>query len=186
MTKGASAPEFARPIRLDMLGAAPRTMTIAADEGERAGLAARFGLLAIDALAASAALTRDGEAVLAEGRLTARATQACVATGESVPADVSEDFALRFVPAIPDAPEVELEARDLDIVPYEGGAIDLGEAVAQGFALALPLFPRAPVADAHLSAAGVLSEEAAEAARREAGPFAVLKALTSSPSDPRQ
>jgi len=165
-------PEFSRPFRLDELGGAPRAVAIAADEEERAALAARFGLIGIGALEAEAVLTRDGDAVTATGSLRAAVVQACVASGEPVPARIAEDFALRFVPARGDvsADEVELDQADLDEVEYEGSAIDLGEAVAQTVALALDPFPRAANADEKLREAGVISEA-------EAGPFAALKAL---------
>ena len=48
----APAAEFSRPRRLDTLGAGPVEVTIEADPGERAALARRFGLIALDHLAA--------------------------------------------------------------------------------------------------------------------------------------
>lgn len=173
-----AATEFSRPVRLDELGGEPRVMTIAADEGERAALAHRFDLIAIATLEADARLHRDGPLVLATGRLRAVATQSCVATGEPVPARIDEPFALRFEPPTEGRPEeLELDEGDLDVIVYEGSAVDLGEAVAQGFALALDPFPRIADADAFLRAAGVVTEEEAEAARVEASPFAGLKGL---------
>ncbi len=173
-----TTPEFARPVRLDTLGDGARTVTIAADPAERTALALRFDLFSLDRLEATAAITRDGDVVTARGRIVATATQRCIATDEPVAAAVDEAFALRFVPvAAIAADELELDEQDLDTLPYEGGAIDLGEAAAQEFALALDPFPRAPHADAHLRAAGVLSDEEAEALRRAAGPFGVLKDL---------
>lgn len=165
-------PEFSRTYRLDELGNVPRAVTIAATETERAKLAQRFDLIAIDRLEAAAELVRDGEIVIASGKLKAEVVQACVASGEPVPATIAEDFALRFVrEATGDAAEdVELDESDLDAVGYEGGAVDLGEAAAQTLALALDPFPRAPGAEERLRAAGVVGEE-------DAGPFAALKAL---------
>ena len=165
-------PEFSRTFRLDELGTAPRGVAVEADEAERAALAKRFGLISIDSLSAKADLTREGEVVLASGSLAAEVVQACVASGDPVPATVAEDFALRFVPtrADQDADEIELEEGDLDEIEYERGAIDLGEAAAQTLALALDPFPRAPGADERLREAGVIGEE-------DAGPFAALKAL---------
>jgi len=164
-------PEFSRTFRLDELGGS-RAVSIAAEEGERAALAARFGLLDIDRLEATAELTRDGDTVTATGRLEGEVTQACVASGEPVPARIVEDFALRFVPlgAGLEGDEIELAEGDLDQLDYEGSSVDLGEAVAQTMALALDPFPRAPGAEEKLRAAGVLGEE-------DASPFAVLKAL---------
>ena len=173
-----AAPEFSRPVRLDSIGEGASAMTVSADDAERAALARRFDLQAIAALDAQATLRREGEAVLVEGRLRATATQSCVATGEPVPARIDEPFALRFEPAGEGRPEeLELGEGDLDVIPYEGAAVDLGEAVAQSFALALDPFPRVADADMHLRAAGVLTEEEAEAARIAASPFAGLKGL---------
>jgi uncharacterized metal-binding protein YceD (DUF177 family) len=173
-----AAPEFTRPVAIDTLGEGPRAVSIAAEAGERAALANRFGLIAIKRLEADATLRRAGETIFAEGRLRALATQSCVATGEPVPARIDEPFALRFEPESEiAAEELELDEGDLDAIGYAGKAIDLGEAVAQGFALALDPFPRVADADAHLRAAGVLSEEDAEAQRRADGPFAALKGL---------
>jgi len=165
-------PEFSRTFRLDELGSAPRAVSVSADDGERAALAARFGLIDIERLDAQAELSRDGDVVTATGKLEAVLTQACVASGEPVPARIAEEFTLRFVPAgaEPSGEEVELEESELDEIDYEGSAIDLGEAVAQTMALALDPFPRAAGADEKLREAGVLGEE-------DAGPFAALKAL---------
>ncbi|USI73369.1 YceD family protein [Sphingomonas morindae] len=172
--------EFSRLYRLDTLGGGPRAVTIEATAEERAALAERFGLLAIDRLSAEATLRREGERVLVEGRVRGAGAQACVATGAPVPAVVDEALLLRFVPAATAAPEgdeIELDSDALDEIGYEGGAVDLGEAAAQGFALALDPFPRAPGAEAALREAGILTEEEAEAARQAASPFAMLKGL---------
>lgn len=174
-----AAPEFSRPVRLDELGGEPRLITIAADEAERAALAARFGLIAVARLEADATLHRDGVLVLAKGRLRAVATQSCVATGEPVPARMDEPFTLRFEPGVEGRPEEqELDEGDLDVIIYEGGAVDLGEAVAQGLALALDPFPRVADAETYLRAAGVVTEEEAEGTALEASPFAALKGLS--------
>jgi len=166
-------PEFSRAVRIDTLGEGGRTVTVEADEVERAGLARRFGLVSLDALSAEVALRRDGDILFAEGRIQAAVVQACAASGAPVPAAIDEAFSLRFVPEGQEpGEEIELDAEDFDTVDYSGGAIDLGEAVAETMALSLDPFPRAPDADAVLKAAGVLSEEEAVT-----GPFAALKAL---------
>lgn len=166
-------PEFSRLARIDTLGEGGRAMAVEADPAERAALAKRFGLIALDALSAEAALRREGDVVFAEGRIKAAVVQACVATGGPVPAAIDEPFVLRFVPEGTDAgEELELDAEDFDTIDYQGGAVDLGEAVAETLALSLDPFPRAADADAVLKAAGVLSEDEVVA-----GPFAVLKGL---------
>jgi uncharacterized metal-binding protein YceD (DUF177 family) len=164
-------PEFSRPVRLDTLGDGVRHIAIEANAAERAALARRFGLIAIERLEAEADLRGAGEAVFASGRLRAAVTQACVASGEPVAAIVDEPFELKFMPEGAAAEEeVELAEGDLDVIGFDGSAIDLGEAAAQTLVLALDPFPRAPDADAVLREAGVLDEQ-------DAGPFAVLKAL---------
>jgi uncharacterized metal-binding protein YceD (DUF177 family) len=168
--------EFERTIRIDTLGEGVRTIEIEADEAERAALAARFGLVAIDRLQAKADVRRSGETVFADGRIAAAVTQSCVATGADIPATIDAPFALRFVPEQAAGEEVELEEGELDEIGYEGAAIDLGEAVAQTLVLELDPFPRAPDADATLREMGVLSEE-------DAGPFAALKALLTPKKD---
>jgi uncharacterized metal-binding protein YceD (DUF177 family) len=166
-------PEFSRPLRIDTIGAEPRTVAIQASAEERAALARRFDLVEIGRLAAEAMLAREGAEIRASGRMTGSVVQSCVASGEPVEAAVDEPFALVFRPlpsgGRPDE-EVELGAAELDVTFYEGGSIDLGEAVAETLALTLDPFPRAPGAIEALKAAGVKSEE-------EAGPFGALAAL---------
>jgi uncharacterized metal-binding protein YceD (DUF177 family) len=168
-----SAPEFSRPVRVDTLGPAPRSLRVEADEAERAALARRFGLLAVDRLAADLALRRNGAEVAVEGTLSAAVSQACVATGVPLTAAIEAPFAVTFRPP-PEAAdadeEIELGDRDLDVVFYDGAAVDVGEAVAETLLLNLDPYPRAPDADAALRAAGVKSEA-------EAGPFAALAGL---------
>ncbi|MEQ7874100.1 DUF177 domain-containing protein [Sphingomonas sp. ASV193] len=143
-----------------------------ADEAERAAIAERLRLSALHRLEAVATLTRDGEAIHAEGRLRAALAQPCIATGDPVEASVDERFSLRFLPE-PKAgadDEIELGDDDLDTVFHDGAAIELGDALADTLALGLDPYPRSAGADAALKAAGVMSEE-------EAGPFAGLAAL---------
>ncbi len=169
--------EFSRLYRLDTLPAEPARAEIEAGADEREALARRFGLVAIASLTAEAELSRSGEAATAVGRLRARVTQSCVASAEPVEAEVAEDFRVDFRPLPADArpeEEIELGEGELDIIFYEGGAIDLGEAVAQTLLLGLDPYPRSPAAEAALKEAGVKSEEEA---RIEASPFAALKAL---------
>lgn len=168
----AAANEFARPVRIDTLGEEDRAIALEADAGERAALARRFDLIALDRLEADLRVRRMGEAVRVEGEVRATLAQACVVSGEPLAQTVSVPLALRFVPETQIAAheEVELDADDCDTIGYDGAAVDLGEAAAETLYLALDPFPRAPGADAALAAAGVLGEG-------EAGPFAALKGL---------
>lgn len=168
-----SAPEFSRPLRIDTLGTAPRRIEIEAEEAERAALARRFGFVAIDRLEAEAAVAVRGEAVSAEGRIRAAVTQSCVASGEPVAEELEAPFKIQFRPhpKIASAEEeFELEDGELDVVFYDGGAVDIGEAVAETLSLSVTPYPRAPGAEDKLREAGVKSEA-------EAGPFGALAGL---------
>jgi uncharacterized metal-binding protein YceD (DUF177 family) len=169
--------EFSRPFPLETLSAEPRPVDIQAQPAELEALARRFGLSAIHSLAAEAQLRRSGEAVTATGRLSARVTQSCGVSGEPVEAAVEEDFEIGFRPQpaeVRPEEEIELGENELDVIFYEGGAIDLGEAAAQTLALSLDPYPRSPAAEAAAREAGLKSEEEA---RMESSPFAALAAL---------
>lgn len=167
-----TTPEFSRTERVDTIGEVPRTVHITAEPGERAALAERFALIAIEELRADFTVQRDEIGIVTRGRIIAHVTQPCVVTGEPVPARIDESVALRFVDDDdePARDEIELTADALDIIPYENGEIDLGEAAAETMALALEPFPRSADAEATLRASGVLQED-------QVGPFSALAAL---------
>lgn len=169
--------EFSRTVRIDTLGAGPRTIEIEADEAERAALAERFGLVSIESLAADVALTRAGEAITAVGKLRAKVTQSCVATAVPVPASVEEPFTILFRPP-PEGhaeEEIELSEQEMDVVFYDGAMVDIGDAVAESLSLGLDPYPRAPDAEAVLREVGVKSEDEMEAERVARSPFAALR-----------
>jgi uncharacterized metal-binding protein YceD (DUF177 family) len=176
-----AAAEFSRPVRLDTLGGTPRRVEIEADQAERAALALRFGFVSVDSLGAEADVVREGDGARARGRFSARIVQSCAATGTPVTEALSEPFDIGFRPrpeaGAPDE-EIELSESELDIVFFDGAAIDLGEAVAEAMALAANPYPRAEGAEAALKAAGVKSEE-------EAGPFGALAGLRDKMKDKR-
>jgi len=171
-----TGPEFSRPVRIDTLGAQPRELKLAAEPGERVALARRFGLLALDRLEAEVTVSRRDDAIALHGMLSAEVSQACVASGAPVPAALIVPFDILFRPQ--PAPggadeEVELGEGELDVVFYDGGEIDLGEAVAETLSLNLDPYPRAPEAEAVLRAAGVTREGEEE----KESPFAALAGL---------
>jgi uncharacterized metal-binding protein YceD (DUF177 family) len=166
---------FAHHLRLDEIRDGQR-LDLVADEAERRSIAERLDLTAIGRLEAHVTVSRTGPIIRAEGRLAGTIEQSCVVTGEPVTAHVDEPFALLFMPppenSHPDE-EIELGASDCDVVFYEGGAIDLGSAVADTLALSVDPYPRSASADAVLKETGILTEE-------QASPFAALVALKKS------
>ena len=171
--------DFAHRLPLNQIRDGER-IDLSADDAERGRIAARLGLRSLDRLEAHATLERKGEIVRARGRLKGVLCQSCVVTDEPVDAHADEAFDIYFLPE-PDvsSPEEEIELRDsdCDVVFYDGGAIDLGEAIADTLALTLDPYPRSAGAEATIREAGVITEE-------EAGPFAALAKLKRSDSEP--
>jgi Large ribosomal RNA subunit accumulation protein YceD len=163
--------EFERFFDLRQLPAA--VIALHATPAECAALAARFGLVAVERLDATIVLGADGPAVRAEGRLQAAIVQNCAVSGEDLAVRIDEPVSLRFVPA-EDAPaseeEIELQGGEPDEIEFDGSRFDLGEALAQGLALAIDPFAAGPGADEARRRAGLLGEA-------EAGPFAALAKL---------
>ncbi len=176
------APEFSRAIPVESLEDGETVIDIEADADERAALARRFGLLAVDSLTAKVGLTPvDVGRVRVHGALAAEVTQACVVTLEPVTTRVEASFE-RLYGA--DAPE---EAggliTDADTgespEPFAHGAVDVGEAVAEQLALELDPFPRAPEVAFDGFSSGFKSVGDDDIGN--AGPFAVLARLKEKP-----
>ena len=167
-------PELSRMISVDQLGTGEKTIKVEAGPDERAALSDRFGILSITALTAAVRLKvmPGGVKVRLRGHIEAEVVQACVVTLEPVAAHVVEDFELYYGPEADEEGEeivIDVMAEDPP-EPIIGGAIDIGEAVAEHLALALEPFPRAPGAQFT-----EVSEEPEEALRPN--PFAALAAL---------
>jgi len=157
--------EFSRPLALAEVAAAPRSFTISAGPSERAALARRFDVVAIDRLEADGSVRRHGvDGWRLEAELRTAVVQTCVVTLEPFPATVVERFAVDY--AAPEAGpggEIDLAAGDAEPAP-PGGVLDLGETVAQQLALALDPFPRRPGAELPPAATS----------EKPPGPFAAL------------
>ncbi len=140
-------PEFSRPIGLDEIQTGEVGRTIVADDAERAALAARFDLIAVEALQASVRVQRvpGGPLVRVSGRLTADVVQRCVVTLAPLATHIEEEFIETFGPSGYRAPEGEPES-DLPEV-FDDNGIDVGELAAQLLLLSLDSYPRAPGAE---------------------------------------
>ena len=162
-----AALEFSRLVPLTRLGSEPFRQQITAEETERAALVRRFSLVSLDRLVADVELVREpGGTILLSAAFEATFAQECIVTLDPVAGSVAERFQLRYGP--PDA-EADTAAGE-DDPAFEAlyrEAIDIGEAVAQEFSLALPPFPRAPDAVVEIGL-GIEEEES---------PFAALARL---------
>ena len=166
------AGELERIVKLDRLPSG--AMTIEASANERSALAARFGLPAIHALTAEIALEPAGAAIDARGRMRAVFDQNCAIADTPFANTMDVPLAIRFVPALALGSEdeaIEFAGDQPDEIEYEGAALDLGEAVAQSFGLALDPYATGPEADIARAEAGIVDEGA------PSGPFAILKNL---------
>jgi hypothetical protein len=160
------APEFSRPVPLDQIAERERFTEITASEAERQALARRFGLLGIDRLEARVRLKRSGVFYQLKADWAADVVQSCVVTLEPVANHLEEQMVVRYGPSDQDA-EMDLDPEVEAPEPLEGGAIDMGEAVAQALSLALDPYPRKP--EAKIEIPGEKDEET--------GPFASLSRL---------
>lgn len=161
----AAPPEFSRPVALTRLGRDPFRQQIAASREECEKLARRFGLVALDRLAAAVELSRrSGATILLEASFEADFVQECVVSLEPVQGTLCQQFSLLYGPVAPAERELELDGEAVSFEPLAGEAIDIGEAVAQELSLALPEFPRDPQA----------AIETGPADDAVAGPFAAL------------
>ncbi|MEM6477344.1 MAG: DUF177 domain-containing protein [Pseudomonadota bacterium] len=140
---------------------------VEADENERAGLASRFDVSAVQSLRAELILSKESDAIRASGTLGADLVQACAVSGDDFPVTISEPIDLRFVQESTlratqneeGEIEIDLTADESDEIEYSGDAFDLGEAVAQTLALAIDPYAEGPEADAARQSAGITDED---------------------------
>jgi uncharacterized metal-binding protein YceD (DUF177 family) len=140
----AVSPEFSRRVELARIGQLEARYPISAGPEERQALARRFDLLSLDRLEAEIRLQRlAGGMVRVSGRLGAEVVQACVISLEPVASVVEQDFTVLYGSSgSGKSVMVDLETDEAE--PFDGDAIDIGEAVAQQLVLALDPYPRAP------------------------------------------
>lgn len=170
---------FSRLVDIRGIGAAGLRETVAADAGERAAVAADFGILALGRLEAAIVLSVWNRVGLKlDGRLLADAVQACVVTLEPVGEHIDQPFSLTFLPLEAQASEVRTVAEAEVVVDFDaddppdplvGPTLDLGAIVIEQLALALDPYPRAPGAE--------LQAEIGDKVDAPPSPFAALTRL---------
>lgn len=167
-------PEFSR--RLDIRNLPAEPLRLEANAAERAALAKRIGIEAVERLEAEVTFLVSGGTIEVTGRLAADVVQHCAISNEPFATRVNEPLMLRFVPedTAPNADEeIEIDSEACDEIPYQGTQFDLGEEIAQSLALAIDPYATGPEAERVRKEAG-LGEESAN------GPFAALAALKNS------
>ena len=168
-------PEFSRPVEVDRIGSEGVSLEIEADALEREALARRFALVSLDRLKAKAEIFPVSRNLFrVEASFEADLVQTCVVTLDPVPAQLSESFSALFGEGGPGMGALFAgEDGEDEPEPIEGGAIDLGETVAQHLALSLDPYPRKQGASVPAEYAPGKDEES----RGKVKPFAELGAL---------
>jgi uncharacterized metal-binding protein YceD (DUF177 family) len=142
-----------RTIDTAAIGDAGVVERIEATPSERAAIAAKFNLIAVDSLAAELDMHRNAAGlVVVDGHLRAAVVHTCVVSLEPAPQSIDERFRLVLAPA--GSREVAPEPRPgAEIMvdpsveqpePVNGPGIDLGGIVLEHLSLALDPYPRAP------------------------------------------
>ena len=130
-------------------------MDVVATEAECEGLKERFDLVDLKSLKADGRIDKRAREWVLTATLEAELAQRCVVTLKPVPAVVKASFERRYRvgdgkggdgrAAIASGVDLDLEDADVDMV--ESDHIDIGEAIAEEFYLALDPYPRAKDAD---------------------------------------
>jgi len=151
--KPAPKPEWSRPVDVSRMGRLEHRLEIKANAEERAALARRFDLVELAALSAALVLKKRGDGVVElSGRYRARLAQASVVSLAPVWSDFEDEVRLFFGErSAAAAATLDPLAEDEETDPIEGGAVDVGEAVAQLLAVRLDPYPRLPEEDASRS-----------------------------------
>ena len=174
MELGQAEIEFSRHFVLANLGNEGAVLEVAAEADERTALARRFGLLALDSLAATVRISRVGGAMVrVRASYVADVVQSCIVTLEPVAARIEDSVEVLFAPPLPSAGSgVTVDALDDDNAePLTGDIIDVGEVVAAHLGIAVDPYPRRP----GVVFGGVQAEPKDEGSG--ASPFAALQDL---------
>ncbi len=136
-------PELSRRVLAEHLGRGDMQVTVEANQAERAAVAERLLIPAIESLRCQWML-QPGESgmIRAQGVLQANITQLCVITVEPFDTTVMESFEVHFV--LDGRQSEEDDPDEPDQLVYDGVAVDLGEATVEQLALALDPYPRKP------------------------------------------
>ena len=149
-------PEFSRSFTVDRLYDKPFKEPIEANETERAALAKRLKIVAINSLEADLVLHRvqPGDVLEVRGTLKAEVVQNCVVSLEDFTSKIEEEINSYFIETPPASRRAVKTEEDISLedehspepIPPDG-QIDLGEMVAQYLSLSLDPYPRKPGAE---------------------------------------
>lgn len=145
--------EFSHKVTVDPWPEDGISLDLTASEAEREALRARFDLVELRSLHAVGTIEKKAVELVLAGRIEAEVAQSCVVTLQPVLAILDVPFERHYrrpeaqakMTAAGDAASLDDERIDIDTL--EGDEIDVGEAIAEEFYLALDPYPRAADAD---------------------------------------
>lgn len=169
---------FSRQFQVDQIPAGGLNDRIEASAEERAAVAELLGLESLSSLNLAFELKpAEAKRFAVIGRLQARLEQICVVTLEAIRIDVDRAIELKFVSEKEllrrrESEEDELsDPAAMDLEPFEGGVIDLGQLAYEYLATQIEPYPRKPGIDFEWEPAGT------PGAGEDDGPFSALKVL---------
>ena len=141
--------EFTKILQTESLGDSAKHVRLEANSDERAALADRFELRAVESLVGNLIIERikGSELIRVRGRISAEISQACVVSGKIVVSTIEERVNERFGQSNKTGFEVELSVEEDPPEQIENGEIDLGETIVQYLGVAIDPYPRAPGAE---------------------------------------
>ena len=169
--------EFSRPQIADEIDLKGLEVSFEADEAERKALAARFELQSLENLSAVLTVNRSDKTgeVEVRGNLSASYIQKCVVTLVPVALLVEETIEAFFGNGCDEQITAEIDVdRPNAPEPIIDNVIDLGELVAQQFAVSIDPYPRAP--GAKIPTDGIIFGQKMDQSG-ENHPFAALRRL---------
>ena len=176
------ASEFSHKVTVDPWPEDGLVVDLTATDAERDALRARFDLVDIASLRASARIDKRMMELVLAGTIEAVVSQACVVTLKPVAATLEVSFERHYRPrkahekmiAAGEAMAAEaIDEDEIDVDILEGGDIDIGEVIAEEFYLALDPYPRIADADRVLDEIRAKTGTAPEA--RPDNPFLKLR-----------
>jgi len=173
------AGEFSHKVTVDPWPEDGVIVELTATAAECEALRARFDLVDLPSLSASVGIEKEMMELVLTGTIEAVVAQTCVVTLKPVTSLLEVPFSRRYcrrddyekLTAPGKAEGQEEEAIDIDLL--EGDEIDVGEAIAEEFYLALDPYPRS--ADADQALAEIQAKTGTKPGDRPASPFEKLR-----------
>lgn len=152
---------------------------LTATAAEREALRARFDLVDLTSLSASVGIEKKMMELVLAGTIEAAVAQTCVVTLKPIKSSLQVPFERHYrrravheqLTAAGEAADIDEDAIDVDIV--EDDEIDIGEAIAEEFYLALDPYPRS--ADADRALEEIRAKSAREPGDTTTNPFEKLR-----------